>query len=175
VVGVSSVFAGGPGLGGNVQLDGHLNVLEPNAYRQSIGLRAGFEAINRAEYTPSPLRPTLGENDRLSFHGWAEPGYELFWIKAHLAFQASLLLGAQSFEAGRGDRLHVTYGAALATELRIGPSEGTGVDVGIKWRMASMTRPVFPYDVLQLHDRPERSLQHVLLLYAGMYFSIFGS
>jgi hypothetical protein len=176
-VGMSSVIAGGPGLGGNIQLGGHRDVLQRGAFRQALGLRVGFEVLARSQYTPSPNDPTLDETDRLSFHGWLEPGYELYWFEGHLAMQASALVGAQKFESGVGDRFYIAYGIAIAPELRIGASDGTGVSLGIKYRVASMTRPVFPYEggAVIPRQQPERALQHFLLLYAGMYFSFFGS
>jgi hypothetical protein len=175
-VGLSSVVAGGPGLGGNVQLGGHLDVLQPGTLRQSLGIRIGFEVLERSQYTPSPLSPTLDESERLSFHGWVEPGYEIYWFKGHVALQASALIGTQAFEAGLGGRPYIAYGVAVAPELRIGASNGSGFSIGIKYRAASMTRPVFPFDgALAPRQRPERALQHFLLLYAGMYFSFFGS
>lgn len=176
--GLSTVVAGGPGLGGNIQLDGHLNVLQPGTFRQSLGLRVGLEVLERSQYSPGGLTETLGETYRLSFHGWLEPGYEIFWFKGHLALQISALIGAQTFEEGVGDRYTVAYGVALAPELRIGSSNGTGVSIGVKYRAASMTRPVFPFESpspLMPRQQAEHALQHFVLLYAGMYFSLFGS
>lgn len=154
--------------------DGHLNVSQPGTFRHSLGVLLGFEVLERSQFTPAPLGPTLGEDNRLSFHGWLEPGYELYWFEGHLAMQVSALIGAQTFEPGHAARPYIAYGLALASELRVGASDGSGVNIGIKYRAASMTRPVFPYDAFVLQG-PERALQHFVLLYAGMYFSFFGS
>lgn len=174
-LGLSSIIAGGPGLGGHVQAGGHLDVSETATFRQAIGVRLGLEILERTQYTPGGLNTSLGGEDRRSSHGWIEPTYELYWLKGHLALQVSALLGAQTFEAGVGDRYTISYGLALAPELRIGTSNGTGVSIGIKYRAASMTRPVFPYEGFVVPDHPERALQHFILLYAGMYFGFFGS
>jgi hypothetical protein len=158
-----------------MQLAGQLDVLQPGIFRQALGVRIGFEVLDRSQFTPSPTHPMLDQVDRLSFHGWLEPGYEIYWFKGHVALQASALLGAQTFDAGIGAGPRIAYGIAVAPELRIGASNGTGVSIGIKYRAASMTRPVFPYEGFETHAKPERALQHFLLLYAGMYFSFFGS
>ena len=173
--GLSGVVAGGAGLGGAAQLDGYLHIPQPGSFRHAVGIRAGFEVLKRSQHTPSPTAATLGETSRVSYHGWLEPGYELFWLKGHLALQLSLLLGAQVFEWGVGHDPYVTFGVGVAPELRLGPNDGTGVSIGLKYRASSMTVPVFPFDALETVAQPERALQHLLLLYAGMYFSIFGS
>jgi hypothetical protein len=82
------------------------------------------------------------------------------------------------FEEGVGDRYTIAYGVAVAPELRIGPCNGTGVSIGVKYRAASMTTPVFPFEppsIFMPRQQAEHALQHFVLLYAGMYFSLFGS
>jgi hypothetical protein len=174
-VGLSNVLAGGPGLGGGGRIGGYLDMLTTGPLRHALGVRVGFEVLERDEISRQPDGRVLGQpSDRLSFHGWLEPGYEVWWLGKHVSLQLSLLLGAQAFEAGSGSRPFITYGATLAPEARIGPEDGTGIRIGVQYRIASMTRPVFDFQGLMPSLTPERTVQHVLLVYAGMYFSVFG-
>ena len=173
-VGFSNVLIGGPGMGGSTSLGGSLDMLETGPLRHALGVRIGFEALKRDESSRDPDSFAIGEpSERLSFHGWIEPSYEVWWLGKHVSLQLGLLLGAQVFDAGAGARPFVTYGVSLAPEARIGPEDGTGIRIGVQYRIASMTRPDFDFRGFSRIDNPERTLQHVLLVYAGMYFGLF--
>ena len=172
-VGFSSVFAGGPALGGNGRLGGSLDMLTLGEFRQSFGVRLGFEVLKRDRWSRPPEGgPELDLYDRLAYHTWIEPGYEVWWLGKHVGVQLGFVLGAQMFDAENG-RPYVTYGFTLAPQVHLGPEDGAGVRLGVQWRMASMTRPVFDFQGLEVDQTPERTLQHTLLVYAGMYFGLF--
>ena len=171
-VGFSSVFAGGPGMGGNGRVGGSLDMLTIGEFRQSFGVRLGLEVLKRDRWSRAPGGRELDPDDPLAFHGWIEPGYEVWWLGKHVGVQVGLLLGAQKLDAGNSSP-HVTYGFTLAPQVHLGPEDGTGVRLGVQWRMASMTRPVFDFQWALLSQNPERTVQHVVLIYAGMYFGLF--
>lgn len=171
-VGVSGVIAGGAGLGGHGLLSAHLDVHAADGFRYAIGLQLGFEVLDRVAYTRTPAGAEIDETSRISFHGWGAPSFQAWWLSKHVSLQFSALLGAQAFEAGLGARPYVTYGAALTPEVHIGQADATGANIGLSWRVQSMTRPVFEFKGLQPAPTPERTWQHVLMLYAGMYFGL---
>jgi hypothetical protein len=163
-VGITAVATGGPGLGGSGQLGGHLDVLTLGAFRHSLGLALGFEVLDREERSRIPAGEELDPDSRLAFHGWAAPGYEVWWLSQHLSLQLSLLIGAQAFEAGSGSSgPRVTYGGAIGPVLHIGDAQGSGANIGISWRIESMTRPVFQFEGFGRSATPERTLQHVVM------------
>lgn len=174
-VGLSTALAGGPGMGGTGRVGGSLDMLTLGAFRQSLALRLGFEVLKRSSANRHPDGRELREpDDRLSFHGWIEPGYEARWLGRHVSVHLGFLLGAQTIEAPIGAGPFVTYGITLAPEVHLGPEDRTGVRLGVQWRVASMTRPVFELQGrLGPSQTPERNLQHMLLVYAGMYFGLF--
>jgi hypothetical protein len=161
-------------MGGSGRVGGSLHVLTLGDFRQSLGVRVGLEVLKRDAWERNPASGDISEAyyDRLAFHGWLEPGYEVWWLGKHIGMQLGLLLGAQMFEAGNGSP-YVTYGFTLGPQAHLGPEDGTGVRVGVQWRVASMTRPVLEFQGFDLKPTPERNLQHMLLVYAGMYFGLF--
>lgn len=175
-VGLSYVLAGGPGTGGSGRLGGYLDMLTTGPLRHAFGVHLGFEALGRANPNRDPDGIVLVvSDDRMSYHGWVEPGYEVSWLGKHVSLQFGLLLGAQRLESNSSrEAFAITYGSSLGVEARIGHEDGTGVRIGVQYRIASMTRPDLRFHALGPGHTSERNVQHTLVLYAGMYFGLFG-